>query len=106
MAKENDRGRREVTEKRDEPASTPVPTRTSAPVPPKAPPSRLPVLPKPRYVRLANKVGQLVTASVVDDSGRAVEIRLGARETSRPVREDRLTEYTRGLIQRGHLRIG
>lgn len=61
---------------------------------------------KPTYVRLRNKLRQRLQPSVYDDRGRALPIRLGPNATSGPVRKDRLTAYTQGLIARGHLRVG
>lgn len=59
---------------------------------------------KPTYVRLKNRLAQPLSPSVLSTNGRDVEsLPLGPRATSGPIAEDRLTEYTLGLIKAGHL---
>lgn len=82
------------------PKSAPAPKKPSTPAPTK------PRKAKPRYVRLRNMTSQLITCSVVNDSGRAEEIKLPARSTSHAVREDRLTRQTLVLMEKGHIRSG
>ena len=93
-----------MAKERDE--STPTPTAS-----PRRPsslaskPVRTPVR-KPHYVRLKNRMTQALTFSVLSTNGRDVEEqKLAPRATSGPIAEDRLNEYTRGLIQRGHLAV-
>lgn len=81
-------------------ATTPRRSSSSAPKPVRTP------VRKPRYVRLKNRLSQALTFSVLSTNGRDVdEQRLAPRATSGPIAEDRLNEYTRGLIQRGHLAV-
>ena len=66
----------------------------------------LPPKPKPRYVRLRNRLSTPLTPSVLGENGRdVVPIKLGPRQTSAPVREDRLTSYTVSLKQQGRIEI-
>jgi hypothetical protein len=89
-------------EERD-PLTPPTSSRRSSSAPAK--PVRTPVR-KPHYVRLKNRLSQALTFSVLSTNGRDVEEqRLAPRATSGPIAEDRLNEYTRGLIQRGHLAV-
>lgn len=88
---------------------TPAPTPASARRPSKstaAPAAVRSPVRKPKYVRLKNRLSQPLTPSVLSTNGRDVEsLRIGARATSGPIAEDRLTDYTKSLIQRGHLAI-
>lgn len=60
---------------------------------------------KPRYVRVQNKLQQVLTLSVVNDDGQAVELRLEPLATSLPLRDDRLTDQVRRLDADGKVRI-
>lgn len=63
----------------------------------------LPRVAKPRYVRFKNRRSQVIHISVVGDDGKPQSLRVEPRSTTRPLREDRLTEYTRNLADRGFL---
>lgn len=60
---------------------------------------------KPRYVLVENKMRQVLTLSVVNDDGRAEELKLQPLATSPAVREDRLTDQIRRLADSGQVRI-
>lgn len=71
-----------------------------------AAPAVRPPVRKPKYVRLKNRLSQVIKPSVLSTNGRDVEeLRIAPRAISGPVAEDRLTAYTKSLIQRGHLSI-
>ena len=61
--------------------------------------------PKERLVVIHNKLPQLLTASVRNESGAVVELKLAANAASAPVADSRLTEHTRRLAELGHVRI-
>ena len=60
---------------------------------------------KPRYVRVENKLRQVLSLSVINDDGRAEELKLAPLATSEPLREDRLTDQVRRLSDSGRVRI-
>lgn len=64
-----------------------------------------PKAPKPKYVTIENKLGQVLSLSVVSDDGNAVELRLEPYGSSSPVRIDRLTPSVHRLAQAGRVRI-
>lgn len=61
-------------------------------------------MPATKMIRLLNKLDQPVKAQVLNDQGAAVEVRIPPRGQSDPLREDWLSEYTDGLIAKGHLK--
>lgn len=60
---------------------------------------------KPRYVRVENKLRQVLSLSVINDDGQAEELKLAPLATSDPLREDRLTAQVRRLADSGQVRI-
>ena len=67
--------------------------------------SRAPVaIRKPHYVLLKNALNQPLEISTINDRGRVVAQRVGPKSTTRPIAEDRITDFTRGLIAKGHLK--
>jgi len=82
--------------------SAPVATAPAAPIVAPAP-----SLAKPaeKLVTVQNKLTQLLTPSYIGEDGQIKELRLGPNESSAPIPERKLTQYTTSLAARGHLRI-
>lgn len=76
---------------------TPVASPALVVSPPTAPP-------EPR-VRIRNVLGQMVQCSVLNEDGKSQTLRLGAHGVSQPYAESRIDNYTRLLVERGHLKI-
>lgn len=56
-------------------------------------------------VRIANKLSQVVHASVRGDDGQAKDVVILANGISDPIDETKLTTHTKSLIAAGHLRL-
>ena len=73
----------------------------SAPVTPSAP-----AAPLQQFLHVVkNLLGQALTISLVNDAGDEVREQVPAHGLSRAVKLDRITPYTKGLVDRGYARI-
>lgn len=83
----------------------------SQPVEASAPAEPAPVSPPARRAgaqpkkRIRNMLGQPVTCSVLSEDGSTSSVRLPANGLSDPYPESHITDYTRGLVSRGHLQL-
>lgn len=69
-----------------------------------APPRRSGTVPSVKTLTLRNRSGQVLFVPVVNDDGSSRNVRLGAGQ-SITVAEDRLTDYTQRMADKGQLTI-